>query len=70
MKRSRKISGPFLLSMNPTDHIIMARLTIIEAMPVIKKLGIIVNAGSLPYTHILFASPMALIIRPFMGVFP
>jgi hypothetical protein len=41
------------------DHIIIKRLTSIAEIPVIKKLGIIVKASSIPYFHYLIDSPMA-----------
>src|SRR5664279_5324146 len=46
--RSRKTELPCFLSTKPTDHTMMSKLTVIAATPVSRKLGISVNASSVP----------------------
>ena len=48
MKSDRNIVEACFVCMNPTDQMIIAIPTVIAAIPVIRKLGMMVKAGSYP----------------------
>lgn len=56
--------------MNAADHIITMRPTSIAMIPIIRKLGIIVKAGSVPCIQSLCAVPIASITLPLVMLFP
>ena len=66
----RKTVRPCLPGRNQIDQTTIASPTIIDNIPVIMKLGMMVNAGSVPAGQNLCASPIASNRGPLVGVLP